>query len=260
MNQEHKNSLFWGVIGFSVLVVAFSFWNYARSYADSIQPSSFRSFSVTAEGKSSAVPDVATFSFGVVTQGGKDLGALQKQNTEKANKTIEFLKDKGVENKDIKTSQYQVEPRYQYSNCSTLSSYQNCPPPEIVGYTVTQQVSVKIRKFEILGEVFSGVVQNGANSVSQLQFTIDDPVAVEMEARAEAIEKAKAKAYQIADFGGFSVGRLLSVDEGGYNPYPMYNKVMGMSDARLESASVAPSIQPGSQEITTTVTLRYEIK
>jgi hypothetical protein len=261
MNQEHKKSLFWGVIGLSALVVALSFWNYAGSYADSIQPSSFRSFMVTGEGKVTAVPDVAQVSFSVLSEGGKDLGSLQTKNTEKMNTAIEFLKEQGIDEKDIKTQQYNISPRYQYYSCPTQTySAQPCPPADIVGYTINQNVEVKIRDFAKIGEVLGGLVENGANTVSQLAFTIDDPTAVEMEARAEAIEKAKAKAYQVADFGGFSVGRLLSVDESNYYPRPMmYKEVLGMGGAEMDAAS-APSIQPGSQEVTVSVMLRYEIK
>lgn len=261
MDQEKKKSLFWGVVGLSVLIVAFSFWSYAGSYADSIQPSSFRSFSVSGEGKITAVPDVAQVNFSVLTEGGKDLGALQAQNTEKMNKAIKFLKDQGVDEKDIKTQQYNISPRYQYYNCPVQTySVQPCPPADIVGYTVTQNVEVKIRDFSKIGAALGGLVGNGANTVSQLSFTIDDPTAVEMEARKEAIEKARAKAEEVAEAGGFSVGRLLSVDENNYYPRPMYNtkEVLGMGVA-MDSAA-APSIQPGSQEVSVTVMLRYEIK
>jgi hypothetical protein len=261
MNQEHKKSFFWGVIGLSVLMVALSAWNYASSYADSIQPSSFRSFAVSGEGKVTAVPDIAQISFSVLTEGNKDLGALQSQNTEKMNKVIAFLKGQGVEEKDIKTEQYNISPRYQYYSCpSQTYSAQPCPPADIVGYTINQNVEVKIRDFAKIGSVLGGLVENGANTVSQLTFAIDDPTAVEMEARKEAMEKAKVKAEEIAEAGGFNVGRLLSVDENNYYPRPMmYKEALGMGGVAMDSAAT-PNIQPGSQEVTVNVVLRYEIK
>jgi len=261
MNQEHKKSFFWGVIGLSVLMVALSAWNYASSYADSIQPSSFRSFAVSGEGKVTAVPDIAQISFSVLTEGNKDLGALQSQNTEKMNKVIAFLKGQGVEEKDIKTEQYNISPRYQYYSCpSQTYSAQPCPPADIVGSTINQNVEVKIRDFAKIGSVLGGLVENGANTVSQLTFAIDDPTAVEMEARKEAMEKAKVKAEEIAEAGGFNVGRLLSVDENNYYPRPMmYKEALGMGGVAMDSAAT-PNIQPGSQEVTVNVVLRYEIK
>ncbi|MFH1193276.1 MAG: SIMPL domain-containing protein [Candidatus Jorgensenbacteria bacterium] len=258
MNEQKMKSYFWVAVTVAVLVVAYAAWSYARTYSQSVEPSSFRSFSASGEGKVVAIPDVAAFSFSVVTEGGKDIGALQKKNTELANGAIAFVKDGGVEAKDIKTAQYRLEPRYQYYACKTGA----CPPPEIVGYTITQSVAVKVRDFAKIGELLSGVLEHGANTVSDFQFTVDDPTAVQQEARAEAIEKAKAKAKEIADVAGFRVGRLLSIDEGGYAPVLYKTSAMeafgrGGGDV---AAVPAPSLEPGSQEITVNVTLRYEIR
>ena len=169
------------------------------------------------------------------------------------------MKAQSVDEKDVKTEGYSVEPRYQYYGCETGA----CPPPAIVGYTVRQTVAVKVRDFAKAGEILSGVVTNGANSVSSLNFTIDDPTEVQAEARAEAIAKAKAKAKEIARAGGFSVGRLLSIDEGGYLPYPQPSyatmEAYGRGGAG-DAAKIAPPIEPGSQDVQVTVSLRYEIR
>lgn len=232
---------------------------YVRSYSLVIEPSSFRSFTVSGEGKAVAIPDIAEFSFSVLTQGGKDLGALQKENTVKMNRAIGVIKAAEVDDKDIKTQQYSVEPRYQYFSCrydvSADSESKPCPPPEIVGYTVQQSVAVKVRDFEKVGNLLAEVVQSGANSVSQLSFTIDDRTEVTNQARAEAIAKAKEKAKSIAKAGGFRLGRLLSIEEGG-GYMPIYS--FGMSP--MEAKAPAPSIEPGSQEIQVSVTLKYEIR
>ncbi len=252
----------WAVV-FALVVVSVSAWIYAGSYAKQIDPASLRTFSVSGDGKVVTVPDVATFTFSVITEGGKNLGDLQKQNVEKVNKAIAFVKDNGVEEKDIKTEQYNVEPRYQYSNCGVYGGTV-CPPPQIVGYTVRQSVLVKVRDFAKAGDIISGVVNEGANSVSQLQFTIDDPTKVLADARAQAIEKAKEKAEQIAEAAGFSVGRLISIDEGGYYPTPMYRnmKVMNATEGygMGGAGDVAASIEPGSEDVSVSVTLRYEIR
>ena len=116
MNQALK-SIVGGAIAIAVLAVGYSAVSYTNSYGKSIQPSSFRSFSVSADGKSVSIPDVAQFNFQVVTQGGKDLKTLQAQNTADANKVIAFVKGQGVADKDIKTSYYNVDPRYQNYNC-----------------------------------------------------------------------------------------------------------------------------------------------
>jgi hypothetical protein len=167
------------------------------------------------------------------------------------------VKENGVDEKDVKTEGYAVEPRYQYYGCETGA----CPPPRIVGYTIRQTIAVKVRDFSKASDVLSGVVQNGANSVSSLTFTIDDPTDVQAAARAEAIEKAKAKADAIADAAGFTVGRLLAIDEGGMAPYPQpyYMEAYGRGGAG-DAAKTVPAIEPGSQDVRVTVTLRYEIR
>lgn len=260
--EKTKRYLYIAII-VGVLVVAFSTWSYVSSYADSIQPGSFRSFSVSGEGKVVAVPDVAQFDFSVVTEGGKDLGSLQAENTKKVNTAIDFVKSKGVDVKDIKTQNYSISPRYQTYNCyrPLELSVQPCPPAEIVGYSVSQNVQVKIRDFAKIGDILGGVVNAGANAVSQLQFTIDDPEAVRAEARTEAIAKAKVKAKLMARAGDFGIGRLLGIDESGQPPI-YYAYGMG-GDLMMKENSIAvpaPTIQPGSQDVTVNVTLRYEIR
>ncbi len=262
MTEKIKNYLGVAIIA-TILIVAGSAWKYVRYYGQSIEPSSFRSFAVSGEGKVVAIPDVAQFSFSVVTEGGKDIAKLQKENTEKVNSAINFVKSSGVQAKDIKTSGYNLNPRYQNYSCPVLlggiEENRVCPPPEIVGYTITQTILVTVRDFGKVGEILGGVVEKGANSVSQLNFTIDDPTAVQNDAREEAIAKAKEKAKAIAKAGGFGLGRLLSIDEGGYTPVPYYARAdIGFGGA-LEKAA-PPSIEPGSQDVTVTVSLRYEIR
>ena len=260
MDAKIKNYL--GMAGIGLMAaLAFSAVWYVKSYSKVIEPSSFRSFSASGEGKAVAIPDVAQFTFSVLTQGGKDLGVLQKENTVKVNRAIGVVKAAGVDDKDIKTEQYSVEPRYQYFNCSPglFDSGKPCPPPEIVGYKVQQTVMVKVRNFEKLGSLLGEVVQGGANTVSQLSFTLDDPTSAQNQARSEAIARAKEKAKSIARAGGFSLGRLLSIDEGG-NPVPFYKSLGAESFGGIAPAAApAPAIEAGSQEIRVTVTLRYEI-
>ncbi len=255
-SDRTRGLLNWAII-IAVLLIGGSAWSYTRTYSRSIEPTAFRSFSVSGEGKVVAKPDIATFTYGVVNEGGTDIAALNKENTERGNKIISFLKEQGVKNEDVKTEQYNISPRYQNSFCRTGT----CPPPSIVGYTVSQSVMIKIRDFNKIGAMLAGVVERGANNVSQLNFTIDDPVAVENEARAKAIAQARAKAEVVADAGDFSVGRLLGIDEGGVRPYyaEKYARTMVADSMAFEASLPAPSIEPGSQDVVVTVTLRYEI-
>ena len=232
MDNMIKNGM--RVIGaIAVAVIAYSGLIYARAYSESIQPSSFRSFSVSGEGKVTAIPDVAEFSFGVITQGGKNITEAQKQNTEKMNALIGFIKSQGVKDEDIKTRQFSIEPRYQYYDCSSRAIISigvepsPCPPPDIVGYTITQSALVKVRDFDKIGAIMGELSQKGANSVSQLSFTIDDMARIESEAREEAIGQAQEKARSTAKAGDFKIGKLLTITENFYQPVPMYRDAVG---------------------------------
>lgn len=259
MNQKIKDYLGVALI-ISIIIVAVSVWSAVRTYSRSLEPSSFRSFSVSGEGKVVSLPDVAQFSFSVITQGGVNIAELQKTNTEKTNTAINFVKSQGVETKDIKTQSYNLEPRYQSYNCPRPlgNEVEPCPPPTIVGYTITQTVLVKIRDFAKIGDILKGVIEAGANSVSQLNFAIDEPEKAAAEARAEAIQKAREKAESIAKAAGFSLGRLLSVSESGGVPLPIFFK--GAEVGTGGGALAAPSIEPGSQEVKVNMTLTYEIR
>ena len=247
----------------AVLVIAISAAWYAGAYSRSILPQ--RSFTVSGDGKVVAVPDVAQLSFGVLTEGGKDLADIQSKNTEKINKVIAFIKENGVEDKDIKTEYYNISPRHQYFSCPpTMESFgavsepAPCPPSEIVGYTINQSVSVKVRELNKVGTIVAGVVNAGANSVSGPNFTIDDPDELQNQARAEAIAEARARAKAIARAGKFRLGKLVSIQEGGYYPQPL--RAYESFAISADKGAAAPSIEPGSQEVNVTVSLVYEIK
>ena len=270
MEQSIKNYLSISLIVLS-LVGAFSAAYYTLTYADS-QTFNAPSFYVGGEGKVAAIPDVAQFTFSVTNEGGQNIVDTQTSNTETTNKVIDFLKANGIEAKDIKTVGYNVYPRYSSGACppfyiqpsigdmegALLTS--ECPPSRIIGYTVEQTVQVKVRDLENVGKALSGVIENGANSTSQLSFTVDDKAQYENEARALAMVAAKSKAEAIAEAGGFKIGKLLSVDEYFVGPY-YYDGYGGFGGgAESLDTKVAPSVEPGSQEIIITVNLRYEIK
>ncbi|MEK7498392.1 MAG: SIMPL domain-containing protein, partial [Patescibacteria group bacterium] len=218
-----------------------------------------KSFTVSAEGKAVALPDIAKFSFSVITEGGKDLASLQNGNIKKVNGAIAFVTSKGVDKKDIKTTGYNVVPRNEYSTCSYGPEAKPCPPPATVGYTISQSVQVKVRDFDVVGDILSGVVEKGANSVSQLSFVVDDETKYKEQARTEAIEKAKKQAADIASAGGFRLGKVVSLEERVgtqpyYGAYDSYS--MGVSKS-METE--APRIEAGSNEIRVNVSVTYEI-
>lgn len=254
MDKLVKNLLGLAVILALFLLVFAAFW-YVAVYSRSILPE--RTFAVTGEGEVVTVPDVAEFTYITVTEGELDLDVLQEANAGKINKANSFVKESGVDEKDIKTTSYSITPRYQYYRCDLLANGEPCPPREIVGYAVRQSVSVKVRDFSVVGDILSGVVERGVNSISGLSFSIDDLTEARNEARKEAMKKARDKAKAIAKAGGFGVGRLISVRENNTSPY---QPVFRADFAEASVGGGVPSVEPGSEEVRVNVTLTYEIR
>lgn len=264
MNETIKNRL--GNVGtIGIAAIAIAALIYVFAYQDSVDP--YTSFNVSGEGRVTAIPDIAEIVATVLTEGGTDLAALQKQNSDKGNAVIAFVKENGVEDKDIKTQNYTIEPRYQYTPCSYLpvrdtqtGEYgRTCPPAEIVGYSIRQTISVKVRDFDAIGNILKGVVDRGANTVSGPSFTIDDPKETEAKAREEAMADARIKAEAVAKAAGFKLGKIQYISEGGPIPYYGYGAGIG-GDAVKTFETAPPTVEPGSQEVVVQVNIQYEIK
>ena len=219
------------------------------------------------EGRAFAKPDIAQVSFGVTTESLKSQDAVNKNN-EIMNNVIKAIKDMGVQDKDIQTTFYNLSPIYDYPSIlypagtdgsGVVSSpvYVN-KGREFKGYSLNQQVSIKIRDFDKISDILDKATSNGATNVSDLQFRIDDPEKIQSEAREMAIAKAKEKLQDILKQSGLKVGKLVNISEG-YNNYPQPMFAQGgalMKDVE----SVVPQIQAGQQEVSSTVTLTYQVK
>lgn len=240
------------------LLLAIAALGYVYQYGRSIkQTYPTRTFTVDGDAKMNLVPDIATFSVSVVSEGIR-IPEIQKMNAEKMNAVQNFLKGNGIDAKDLQTTQYSLNPRYEYTPCDGMGK---CPAPRIAGYTLTQELTVKVRDTEKLGDMLSGVTERGANTVSGVAFRVDDDKEARSAARDEAIAEAKKKARELAKASGFTVGDLISVyeDQGNVEPMAYGGRGGMMMDASKVSMEAAPSIEPGTQESTVHVTLIFEI-
>ncbi|MDZ4227187.1 MAG: SIMPL domain-containing protein [Patescibacteria group bacterium] len=187
----------------------------------------------------------------------------QDAATEKSNAVIAYLKGEGIEEKDIKTTDYNVYPQYDYTR-SACSEVGYCPPgrQELRGFEVSQTLSVKVRDTEKAGGLLSGVGSRGASQVSGLSFTIDDEDALKAEARGKAIDDAQAKAKELAGQLGVSLVRVVGFyeNEGGYPVPYAYGTGGDMMAVRTESAKAAPDIPVGENKIVSNVSVTYEIR
>ncbi len=205
---------------------------------------------VSGEGKVYAKPDVAIVSLGVTTQG-STVADVTKSNTEEMNAVIDAIKNLKIDDKDIQTTNYNLSPSYNYTE-KMGNVFQ--------GYTLEQDVQVKIRDFTKIGDVLSQATIKGANLVGDLQFTIDNPEQFQEQARAKAIAQAKADAQNLAKESGVNLGKIINVYENNENPSPVvYNSAMKLGGGAAVS-SVAPTVQPGQQEIDVTINLTYQVK
>lgn len=241
----------------SLAVLLFSFSSLVIANAFLKSKAAARTFTVSAEGKVVALPDIAEFNYEIITEGDKDLSSIQEENSLRSNSVNAYLKEHGVAEKDIKTVGYNINPRYQSIFCSP--GVRICPPSEIVGYTVTNSVQVKVRELQKVGELLSGVVKNGANSASSLTFSIDDVEKIQSQARDIAIQKAKTKAKEIATSAKVQLGSIVSINEDFQIPFrlPQFAKSLSIAE---EAGATPPTIEPGSQEVKVNVVIMYEIR
>lgn len=214
---------------------------------------------VSGQGEVFAIPDTATFSF-TVSETGKDVASAQTKATKKTNDTIDYLKKEGIAEIDIKTTDYSVNPQYEWSTqICTSNGY--CPPGRqtIIGYEVSQTILVKIHDTDKAGTLLSGVGSRGVSNVSGLNFTVADEDALKAEARDKAITEAKTKAEVLAKSLGVSIVRVVAFNENNYGgPVPMYAKMEIMSAD--SSLGEAPEIPTGQNKITSDVSVTYEIR
>lgn len=216
---------------------------------------------VSGYGESYSTPDIATFSFSVVSEK-STVAAAQDDATAKANATLAYLKSAGVAEKDIQTSGYSINPQYDY--VQTVCSGGYCPGGKQVlrGYEVRQTTTVKVRDTAKAGDLLAGVGDKGATEVSGLQFTFDNPQQGQLEARGKAIADAKDKADELAKQLGVSIVRVVSFNEssGGY-PTPYAYGRGGVANMAMDSkAEVAPQISVGQNQVSSSVSVTYEIR
>jgi uncharacterized protein YggE len=265
--DKEKKSLYQILTAFIAVIIVLAvysvFWGPIKDLGDANRNQ--RTVAITATGKTSVKPDVALISFSAVTEG-KDTQKIADENNAKINKIIEFIKQQGIEAKDISTTQYTLTPVYTQQVRSMALSATSAPQqtfvPTIAQYSLTQGVEVKVRDFSKISTIMNSLISLGANRVNDVSFSIDDQEKFLGEARAKAFEQVKQKAESMSEQGGFKLGRIINVSEYSNTPYPYARneaKAFGMGGA-ADVSMAAPTIEPGSTEVSTSVTIVYEIK
>ncbi len=212
---------------------------------------------VTGTGDVFAIPNIANITV-TVTADGKTVKEAQDSATTKNNQSMDILKSNGVDTKDIQTVGYNSSPKYETN--STVCTQYGCPPSQskIVGYTVTQTNSVKVRDTNAVGKILADLGNVSGVQVSGPDFTIDNDTAVKAEARTKAIDDAKAKADELAKELGVHLVRIVAFSESGNYPI-YYAKTMSAMDS-AGAAAPTPEISAGQNKISSNVTITYEIR
>lgn len=234
------------VIGVTLALVSRN--QYKQNYFIGKNPQIDRTIDISGEGKVTAIPDIAILSLGMENNS-LNIQDAQKKNSDTMNSLVSQLKALQISPDDIKTSNYSINPQYDWNNGQQT----------LRGYSVSQNITVKIRKTDLVDQVLKIAGDLKLNQVGGLSFDIDNPELYQQQAREKALENAKAKAEALAKIMGVKLGKVISFSE--YNsyaptPYPMYaSKEASMGIG----GGTAPSVAPGSQEIVITASVRYEL-
>ena len=206
-----------------------------------------RTISLSGHGEVRATPDIAYVTSGVVTQGATAAEALAA-NTKAMTDLFAALKDSGIEDRDVQTSNFSVQPRYDFSNNQA---------PKMVGYDVSNNVTVTLRKVDTLGALLDRMVQSGSNQISGISFDVSKPDDAMDEARKLATEDATRKAKVYAKAMSIELGNVMQVSEGSaaQPPMPMVRSTMMKADAAPPVPMAA-----GEQTLAVDVNVIWEIK
>ncbi|MEY3080119.1 MAG: hypothetical protein RJA94_104 [Pseudomonadota bacterium] len=206
-----------------------------------------RIISLSGHGEVRATPDLAYVTSGVVTQGATAAEALAA-NSKAMTDLFAALKESGIEDRDVQTSNFSVQPRYDFSNNQA---------PKMVGYDVSNNVTVTLRKVDTLGTLLDRMVQSGSNQISGISFDVSKPEDAMDEARKLATEDATRKAKVYAKAMGIELGNVMQVSEGSaaQPPMPMVRSTMMKADAAPPVPMAA-----GEQTLAVDVNVIWEIK
>lgn len=205
---------------------------------------------VEGTGTELATPDSAKIGLGI-EETGISLSDAQKLSSQKSKLLVDSLKERGVDEKDIKTTGYNIYPDYDYSQGRA---------PKIIGYRVSISYEVTVKDIEKVNDILAMVTQNGANIVGNVSFEVSTETKNKIldEARKKAADEARKKAESLAKATGVTLGKVLSISEYSNNGYPV--PLLEKAGVGGDIKSIPPEITPGQAEISVTVSISFEIR
>lgn len=209
-------------------------------------PSGERAIAVRGEGRVMVMPDTARVTLGVQIRD-TDLSVAQAEASRAMDAVIQSLRDNGIEERQIRTVVFSVSVERDW----------NREGQPIIGYSVHHLVGATVRPMDRAAEVIDDAVRAGANTVSDVVFTVEDVDAAVRQAREQAMNDARQRAEHLASLAGVTLGMPIAISEGAAPPpIPMAMAIEG----RAEMDAAAPPIQPGETEVTVTLAVSYAIE
>ena len=208
--------------------------------------------SVTGVGIITAAPDMATINLTVLREAETAKSALSDNNSA-MNDILNAMKDFGIEDKDLQTSNFSIHPRYIYPNNNN-----QIKSPRIVAYQVSNSLAIRIRDLARVGEILDKSVTLGVNEGGNISFGNSDPKPLQMQARAEAMKSAIEKAKVLTEAAGVEIGSIRQISEQSFNPSPqpmLRSQVAKMAMAESDAVPIAS----GANTYRITVNVTFEL-
>lgn len=245
--SQKKTILFISLLLLALLTVACA--PYANQPGAAQVVDSQRSITVIGRGEAFGEPDQARVQIGVETFA-ESVAEATSGNEADVQAIMAALEGMEIAREDIQTSNY---------NLWAEQVYGERGPEGIAGYRVSNQVNVKIRDIEKVGQVIAAATEAGANNIHGVSFSVAEPGALEIEARQAAIDNARQKAGSLADLSGVELGEVVSVSEVIGQPGPVLERfAAGGADAVAETS--VPSIAPGELSYTVQIQVTFAIQ
>lgn len=207
---------------------------------------------VSGEGEMSIAPDMAILSLTVLREAETARMAVSSGNEAMA-AVIEAMKSAGIAERDLQTSGFSISPRYVYPKKNT-----DRQQPEIVAYSVSNTLVVRVRDLKLVGQVLDTSVSLGVNQGGNITFTNDDPSDAITQARKNAVASAMDKARTLSAAAGVATGRILEMSEQSHRPSPV--PIMRARAMAMESAPDAVPVQSGENTYRVQVSMTFAIE
>lgn len=205
---------------------------------------------VSGESERFVAPDTASVSF-TLTRKDTNLNRARESVDDRIKNILRSLKSDGIEEKDIKTTNFSVRPEYNYTQRRQVFD----------GYRVNQTLELTIRDIDAASVVLGKIGALEVDNVSSLRFYVEDDEEIRDELREEAIDDAKDKARALARDLGVELVEIVDFSEGGggkYFPEPHFRS-LEFAESEDQALSSPASIPTGENEYSANVSITYRI-